>query len=161
MKPLRTATVNLSQKAERLVDWNVDILSRLLRQIIARRQADGGKTVPGTKLVPIEHEWRQPSGIVMDEVREIIQLPKYDNEVARRKKSQISPKSIKLPKHVIDQLRAYVSTVASLYRDAVPFHNFEHASHVTMSVVKLLSRIVAPKISEVDGDVNRELHDHT
>jgi hypothetical protein len=41
------------------------------------------------------------------------------------------------------QLHNYVATIASLYRDN-PFHNFEHASHVTMSVVKLLSRIVAP-----------------
>lgn len=29
-----------------------------------------------------------------------------------------------------------------------PFHNFEHASHVTMSVVKLLSRIVAPDLDQ-------------
>lgn len=43
-----------------------------------------------------------------------------------------------------------------------PFHNFEHASHVTMSVTKLLSRIVAPSDHEYnneDGDDN--LHDHT
>ena len=32
--------------------------------------------------------------------------------------------------------------VADLYHNN-PFHNFEHASHVTMSVVKLMSRIVA------------------
>jgi hypothetical protein len=35
-----------------------------------------------------------------------------------------------------DQLEDYVSAVASMYRDN-PFHNFEHASHVVMSVVKL------------------------
>jgi hypothetical protein len=52
-----------------------------------------------------------------------------------------------------------------------PFHNFEHASHVCMSVVKLLSRIVAP--DEVfqeqkddcshDGSrhIHSRLHDHT
>jgi len=50
-----------------------------------------------------------------------------------------------------------------------PFHNFEHASHVTMSVTKLLSRIVAPSdvlnnMENSASDVNRlasSLHDHT
>eukprot|EP00980_Cylindrotheca_fusiformis_P011134 scaffold2557_cov121-Cylindrotheca_fusiformis.AAC.17 len=32
--------------------------------------------------------------------------------------------------------------VASMYQDDNPFHNFEHASHVTASVKKLLTRIV-------------------
>jgi hypothetical protein len=51
-----------------------------------------------------------------------------------------------------------------LHRDN-PFHNFEHASHVTMSVVKLLSRIVAPNLTANDIDTNSNiastLHDHT
>ena len=42
-----------------------------------------------------------------------------------------------------------------------PFHNFEHASHVTMSVSKLLSRIVAPDIDGTGGDIDHTLHDHT
>jgi hypothetical protein len=47
-----------------------------------------------------------------------------------------------------------------------PFHNFEHASHVTMSVVKLMARIVAPEL-EVDKqavvghEVASTLHDYT
>jgi 3'5'-cyclic nucleotide phosphodiesterase len=44
-----------------------------------------------------------------------------------------------------------------------PFHSFEHAAHVTMSVVKLLSRIVAPEI-ELNTSGSNEflaLHDHT
>jgi len=43
-----------------------------------------------------------------------------------------------------------------LYRDN-PFHNFEHASHVTMSVSKLLSRIVSPQdINNRSQDENSE-----
>ena len=52
------------------------------------------------------------------------------------------------------------------------FHNFEHASHVTMSVVKLLSRIVAPPDLDLEGEnvtnekkriksIASKLHDHT
>jgi hypothetical protein len=55
---------------------------------------------------------------------------------------------------VLDQLEDYVSAVASMYRDN-PFHNFEHASHVVMSVVKLLSRIVAPDIGEETAKIWR------
>jgi 3'5'-cyclic nucleotide phosphodiesterase len=44
-------------------------------------------------------------------------------------------------------------------------HNFEHASHVTMSVVKLLSRIVAPSeadFAQMEGNGSfYSLHDHT
>lgn len=39
-----------------------------------------------------------------------------------------------------------------------PFHNFEHASHVTMSAVKLLSRIVRPSSKNQNEEA---LHDHT
>ena len=37
-------------------------------------------------------------------------------------------------------------TIAKSYKNN-PFHNFAHASHVTMSVCKLLSRILAPKLT--------------
>ena len=31
---------------------------------------------------------------------------------------------------VKDQMREFVLRISSLYRQSVPFHNFEHASHV-------------------------------
>jgi hypothetical protein len=58
----------------------------------------------------------------------------------------------------MDELRNYVSTIASMYNDN-PFHNYDHASHVVMSVNKLLNRITAPDL-EVDAD-GKQLHDHT
>jgi hypothetical protein len=64
---------------------------------------------------------------------------------------------------VIAQLSSYVSNIAALYQDN-PFHNFEHASHVTMSVNKLLSRSVAPPDIGCDDEGNIHaltLHDHT
>lgn len=39
-----------------------------------------------------------------------------------------------------------VTIIAAMYRNN-PFHNFEHASHVTMSVNKLLQRVVTPEIT--------------
>merc|ERR1712157_201674 len=40
-----------------------------------------------------------------------------------------------------EQLKDYLTQIASMYQQN-PFHNFEHACHVTSSVRKLLSRIV-------------------
>lgn len=53
-----------------------------------------------------------------------------------------------------------------MYRKENPFHNFEHASHVTMSTNKLLSRIVAPDLTHANSRSNtdlayKSLHDHT
>jgi len=63
-------------------------------------------------------------------------------------------------------LHDYVRTIAAMYRDNNPFHNFEHASHVCMSTIKLLARIVAPhqasygmKGTEISD--NFDLHDNT
>ena len=52
-----------------------------------------------------------------------------------------------------------------MYRDN-PFHNFEHASHVTMSVSKLLSRIVAADVApgeKSDGQTKilQNMHERT
>jgi 3'5'-cyclic nucleotide phosphodiesterase len=48
----------------------------------------------------------------------------------------------------------------------IKVHNFEHASHVTMSSIKLLSRIIAPSDHYTEGvtpnkDDASSLHDHT
>ena len=51
------------------------------------------------------------------------------------------------------QLTDYVTTIASMYRDNA-FHNFEHATHVTMSTHKLLKRVVAPNDDEDDDELN-------
>jgi class 3 adenylate cyclase len=140
-----------SAKTSRLVRWNVDVLARLLKQVHARRD--------DTNVAPLEAESDVTSYLsqetVLDEVKEIIHLPTFSGQTAN------DQDNVELDLVVIDQLENYVSTVASMYRDN-PFHNFEHASHVVMSVVKLLSRIIAPDIEEETGkDLASTLHDHT
>jgi len=41
----------------------------------------------------------------------------------------------------ITQLRNYITQIASFYHGDNGFHNFQHASHVTMCTLKLLSRV--------------------
>jgi hypothetical protein len=53
---------------------------------------------------------------------------------------------------IISDLREYVSLIAQMYHRK-PFHNFQHACHVTMSVNKLMKRIVATDIDDgLEGD---------
>jgi class 3 adenylate cyclase len=149
-------------KHQRLVEWNTDILLRLLREICARREASTDEShefmLEGSRLRTLEQGDIHKRETVLDEVEEIVNLPKFDGKAAR---SQRDPESLDLGADVFNQLRDYVATIAAMYRDN-PFHNFEHASHVTMSTVKLMSRIVAPDLKK-HGDDNAEknLHDHT
>ena len=146
-------------KMERLIDWNIDVLLRLLKQVVARRESCGlaKATVPAF----VEESPDNNVGSVLDEVKEIISLPRFDPEVV---KNERPAESIELSPTVQQELKNYVSSLASMYQDN-PFHNFEHASHVTMSVVKLLSRIVAPtdEVFQVQSkdSVASSMHDHT
>ena len=148
----------LSPKMLRLVDWNAEVLQRLLKLIIAKRSA---RTISRKKspeaIAKKEKDILMQDGIVLDEVEEIVSLPNFDDAAS---KNQIDPGTVQIPPKAAEQLREYVKSIASQYRNN-PFHNFEHASHVTMSVSKLLSRIAAPDIDETDQNLASSLHDHT
>jgi class 3 adenylate cyclase len=176
-------TAENADHIRRLVDWNADILSRLLRSVIAKRDSSSSASkhngyrrgeeaivtgMPTT--IDLQNSGHsQCRGSVLDEVKEIIELPGFDAVAAR---NQESLASIELESTVATQLHEFVSCIAAMYKPN-PFHNFEHASHVTMSVVKLLGRIIAPKKKEIglkesraSAEQTREtalssLHDHT
>lgn len=98
--------------------------------------------------------------IVVDEVAEIITLPKF---TAKSIKALDKAHSVVLDEEVISQMKDYITTIASMYRKN-PFHNFEHASHVTMSANKLLNRIVIPEHVDYEresNDIASDLHDYT
>ena len=137
-------------KLGRLVSWNVDVMSRLLRQIIARRGLLGDRK----NIAMAKEDDAYAGGGVLSEVSEIIRLPSHNINV---KDIVAGAESNDLPNEVRLQLHNLVASLAALYRNN-PFHNFDHASHVTMSVTKLLSRIVAP--SDLNAGAST-LHDHT
>ena len=143
---------NQSDKHMRLISWNTDILARLLTQIIARRESRDIMPDPSDQIKKLEEKVSR-TRLVLSEVTEIITLPQFQNT-----DKNIDASRIELSEDVVNQLRDYVQTLAAMYREN-PFHNFEHASHVTMSVLKLLSRIVAP--ADLKGDTDKTLHDHT
>jgi len=109
---------------DRLVSWNVDILHRLLKQIVARRQcllnAD-----PNRKTDANESIFSTRQGTLLDEVQESIPLPSFNYSRTAAEQAE----NIQLDAAVFEQLQDYVGKVADMYNDN-PFHNFEHASHV-------------------------------
>jgi len=151
---------SLPPKIKRLVDWNVDVLKRLLKQVIAKRETMMQEQfdINHPTMMKIEMNIGCDT-YVLDEVVEIIHLPEYTHV-----KNARDPKKIEIPKQAEEQLRLYVSSIAAMHRGN-HFHNFEHASHVMMSVSKLLSRIVAPdevlQGSSTDAGLDAHLHDHT
>jgi hypothetical protein len=140
----------LTEKAQRLVKWNAEVIAKILKDVIQRRRALN--IAPNLEAVRSLEATTQV-GHAFEEVTDILAIPTFDAEAATRQEA-LTP--VTLDVKVTEQLEAYIHAIATLYRNNA-FHNFEHVSHVTMSVTKLFSRIVAP---EVSGD-ERTLHDHT
>lgn len=150
------------EKEERMIDWNVEVLSKFIRQIIARRKASKKSIIKrNSKTKPDWNQGQDENRNVLDEVKEIIELPGFDSSTDNTKSEEdlvFAP----LDETVADQLRGYVTNIARMYHNN-PFHCFDHASHVTMSVVKLMNRIKsADAVAEKEQEnIASALHDHT
>jgi hypothetical protein len=134
-------------KMQRLVEWNVEVLGFLLQQIVAARIVtskgnDAVGSLGSSEVAQLEDTMRverdEHGTTVLDEFQEIIMLPVISMEELE---SRPDVKSVKLTPTCIGQLRDFLTNVAEMYNPN-SFHNFEHASHVTASVRKLLTRIV-------------------
>ena len=128
------AEIDGMSKVDRLVEWNVEVLSSLLQQIIASR---GGAVRSIDELAEVEASIGK-GATVLEEFIPIIPLKRFD---ANELRDRLDPRDIDIGDAVKSQLRTYLSMISLMYQDN-PFHNFEHAIHVAASVKKLLSRIV-------------------
>lgn len=115
-----------NERTERLIDWNTDILSRLLREIVSKRQVS--KVSRTTKKPPVPTT-PDKSETVLDEVCEILDLPDFD---ATWYMQQTEPDDVDLGKEVKTQLHDFVVSIAALYNNN-PFHCFDHARYVHVS----------------------------
>ena len=107
---------------------------------------DAWKIIPS----PTDDLVYKPSegNVCLDEAQNVIRMPKFDATTAL---AILDYGDADVGPNIVAELREYVSIIASSYRNN-PFHNFEHACHVTMSVNKLLKRIVAPDFSKEELD---------
>jgi hypothetical protein len=126
------------EKTQRLIDWHVDQLQTLLLKIAARRkQLESRGFRPDSNNVIPQATVAQSEVTFFDEVKEAIEMPEFDPSLG-----PLDPTSIELDPNVLWQLNDYVTTISTLYRYN-PFHNWYHCSHVTLSVTKMLRRIVS------------------
>lgn len=144
----RSSDQVMEERTERMVKYVSDILLQSLKKIVAKRRNQKLSAAAEKKLVALEDSIGK-TGICLDEVEEIIELPCFDQAAYNTQEAKVDQK-------VADQLVSLVRLMAKCYHFN-PFHNFEHASHVTQSTAKLLSRIVAAK----KMDEAEELHDNT
>jgi hypothetical protein len=122
--PRRKSMTLVSEKTKRLVDWNSDVLRRLLQEILMSRC---GSTSLTTDCNVSDFDFdagvpanRNGTKNPFDEVKEIIALPPL-NKV----KNALGEADVQVPNTVVEQLHKYVTHIAAMYNDN-HFHNFEH-----------------------------------
>ena len=94
-----------NSKIDRLVDWNVEIFSDLLRKVVAVNNASKRPT----PLVVRDLAGTTP----LSEVQEVLHLPEYDADAVRKR---ADPNYILLDEDVVQQLYRLVSKIASMYQ---------------------------------------------
>ncbi|KAG7367903.1 adenylate/guanylate cyclase [Nitzschia inconspicua] len=119
-------------RVERLVDYNVKVMERLLKRVTASRRHSHGEALFFVEQVVASYS---PETILKEAQEGVAFMPgwKRDNDPTD---------DVDLEQVVTRQLHLLVSKIAESYRD-LPFHCFEHASHTTLSVTKLLASLEA------------------
>jgi class 3 adenylate cyclase len=168
-----------SNRTLRLINWNVSQLYSILVKLVASRNA-AAKTSKNRKSRSIDEDSAgQAAGrsndmvadlesclgvatgtTAISEMTQIIEIPEFNPKMYN------NTQPVELDPQIRQQLFDFVSDISQLYRD-VPFHNFEHASHVVMSASKLMKRIMLPdgiddrgvkRDKESDVAIARDVH---
>ena len=103
-----------TDKVSGLIAWNVEVLSRHLKQIVASHRAQSS-----TRSMNVTET---SNGHPIDEVVEVVTLPEKPCKI-----SEATEQEVELGPEVTEQLESFVTNIAALYCEN-PFHNFEHAS---------------------------------
>jgi hypothetical protein len=129
-KAIKTEGFRLASKNERLAGWITDLLIILLKQLVSSRATTDISEEEMQAVARLEQAIGGDERTVLEETPSYVPLPKFDDEFVAQPIEDVSLDPI-----VIEQLKQYVLTVASMYKEN-PFHNFEHCAHVSMSVRK-------------------------
>jgi len=144
--------VKTVEKRNRVADWVVEMLGKLLKEMKAKRKLTGIRRDNKATIQELENRsigagssGEHEDRTVIDEVAEYLKLPSFFKGGPGKENPHVT-----LDKEIIDELQHYVYSIASLYKKN-PFHNFEHASHVSMSCIKLLNRIASHDEENLDS----------
>ena len=107
---------------DRSIDWVVELFKGYIKPILARQRACRRSNHATAS------SCSQPDMFLMEtplaEVKDAIDLPPFDPKLIWLQEEM--SKSIELDDDLTKELRHFVGSIASLYKDN-PFHNFEHA----------------------------------
>lgn len=104
----------------RWIEWNTEVLRTMLKNVASRREERRGSG--DHRLISLD----APGGMPLEEVKEIIELPAFDKEVARRLRERGDRD---VPAEVVDELRDYVTQVSVLNNGSSGKHFIDsHAS---------------------------------
>ena len=112
-------------KREREIEWVSELVRDNVREIVAQRATKRGKIMKTPDPLP---NHRSKNRTPLDEVVDIIKMPTFDSKSADRVTEAFA---VKIPENISRLIREYISIISAAYRKN-PFHNFEHACHVTM-----------------------------
>ena len=126
-----TSNVAVASKAERLVQWNVELLSRHLKEILVQRDSTPKKVVPNKPAGRVVRDHYGDN--ILGEVKDVLELPKLDPS-SSVDMQHVDHNAIQLSTEVQQQLTDYVRKIASLYHDN-PFHNWGKLSFVCLPFV--------------------------
>ena len=115
------------EKEQRLIDWVVDQLYSVLKQIEAKRHMQQ-KINEENSVIP-QAQFSSATTSVFEEVQEIIKMPPVDPQQEAALQNLMDPESVELHPDVKIQLNDFVTSISTLYRSN-PFHNFVSALFV-------------------------------
>ncbi|CAB9517391.1 Receptor-type guanylate cyclase gcy [Seminavis robusta] len=145
---------NAAKKQARLVNWMVELFKEHIQKMLAQRSKPSNRA----QRAPRAHYTPRMDQTSLDEVAEVIYLPRFNAKTLADVKD---PKFVPVSPIVIRQLHKFITTIANHYLDN-PFHNFEHACHVTMATNKFLKRIVTPDLGKgEEKEMAAKMHDYT
>lgn len=144
-KDALTTPARQQEGLRRLIKWNTAVLESILTKVVIQRGEQRRKSFfkPNKKGVA-----NDASAIFSEQIAESVDIPRFNR--AAMSSTWLMPTKDKvalIPSKAREELRAYVARIASMYQD-VNFHNFEHASHVTMSAQKLINKVVLRDAAE-------------
>ena len=100
------------ENEHRWIEWNTEQLLQLLRKILAR-QDQRRISIDGNFGLKQSENSRMP----LDEVVEIIDLPDFDREAARRQREKED--EVQMEKELVNQVRELVTIIAGMYNQTV------------------------------------------
>lgn len=119
----------LGDRTRRQVEYTVQVMARIVKRIVAKRGIRRD-----TERHPVDMAKLSDNHLLQELNQDI------DFSGVSVNGAELNPNNFNLPTEVQKQLHDFVTTIASTHGNH-PFHNFEHANHVAVSLTKMYSKL--------------------